>query len=130
MMTSPHTIRRYLPGDYNEIAAWYHARNLEAPRPQSLPRVGYIYPERAAGFLIQTDVDTALIEGLIANPACLVARRDEALDLIVLQLTETANTLGFNFVTGFTKFPVVQKRALDHEFKDMGQYQLMVKEIK
>ena len=129
-MTSPHTVRRYLPGDYNEIAAWYHARNLEAPRPQSLGRVGYIYPERAAGFLVQTDIDTAIIDPLISNPVSLVSRRDEALDLIGLSLIESANQLGFNFVSGFTKFPVVEKRALEHKFRAMGQYQLMVREIK
>lgn len=123
-------IRAFNKSDYEEIATWYAGRDQPIPTPKALPEIGYIEPGVAAGFLFRTDANWCLIESYIAHPNSDSKVRSEALDLITFALIQTAKEMGFRHIVSMTKNEAIIQRAKKHDFKSMGQYEMLSKEIK
>ena len=109
---------------FDELLSWFVAR--DAPlEPESLPKVGFIIPGKAAGFLYQTDSNIAWIENLVASPTLNREERSESIDLIVLAVAEEARRLGFKVLVGFTELDVVMERAQRLGFEYQGKFHLI-----
>lgn len=109
-------IRMYKPEDESMIRAWYEARGMTL-NASMLPKVGFICPGLAAGWLLQTDTKIAILEPFIANPNADKYDRDEALNKLLVRLELMAGQLGYTHVYGFSTSPTMIKRALDLGFK-------------
>lgn len=109
-------VRKYIDRDFEEVRSWYTQRgmNLEAG---SLPKLGFIIPNIGAGFLMQTDTDSCILEPFIANPYTLKKERDVALDSIFEELLKSAKELGFKRVFGFSTHLKMVWRAQSFGFR-------------
>ncbi|MBU8897456.1 hypothetical protein KRR26_17700 [Corallococcus sp. M34] len=102
---------RYDPSQhFEQLQSWFAHRN-EMLTPDALPRVGFIVPGKAAGFLYQTDSSVAWIEGLVASPSLSKAERNVVVDAIVRAVCEESSKLGFKTLLGYTVLDVVVERA-------------------
>lgn len=109
-------MRRFTETDYNEISAWYLKRNMTPVRQDFLPKVGFIVDGVAAGFLIQTDANIAILEPFISNKDAKSHERHAALDAIMEILVNTAEEMGCHGIFGFsTSLPMI-RRALKQGF--------------
>jgi hypothetical protein len=104
---------------FDEINSWFQART-EVLTPESLPKIGYVIPGKAAGFLYQTDSSIAWIENLVAAPTLGKEERNELIDLIVLAVGEEARRRGFKVLLGYTVLDAVVKRAQRLGFDYVG----------
>ena len=120
-------VERYDPQrHFEDFTAWYAPR-LEAPvGPEFLPKVGYVVPGLAMGFLYQTDSAIAHIEGLVANPGAQGQARTQAIDEVVIAIIDEAKRLGFKTLHGLTELPVIVERAKRLGFIDDPTPQFMV----
>lgn len=101
----------YVPAlHFEEIRRWNEARK-EVITPDALPQTGFIIPGKAAGFLYRTDSCLAWIEGLVASPKLSKEERSQAIDAVVLSVSEAARQLGFKVLLGYTVLDAVVKRA-------------------
>jgi hypothetical protein len=105
------TPRRFEREDLFAINAWYKARGLPGVTLDTLPIIGQIVPNVAAGFLYLTDSSIALIEGVIANPDVIPEVRDIALDMIDLAITEDARRMGATHLIAVCVSPRLLKRS-------------------
>ncbi|MBJ6762861.1 hypothetical protein JGU66_19025 [Myxococcaceae bacterium JPH2] len=111
---------RYDPAQhFEQVQSWYAHRN-EVLTPDALPRVGFIVPGKAAGFLYQTDSSVAWIEGLVASPSLSKAERLGVVDAIVVAVCEESRKLGFKTLLGYTVLDVVVERAKRLGFGHVG----------
>jgi hypothetical protein len=111
---------RYVPElHFDEVNSWFQART-EVLTPESLPKVGFIIPGKAAGFLYQTDSSISWIENLVAAPGLPKDERNELIDIIVRTVSDEARRLGFKVLLGYTVLDVVVQRAQRHGFDYVG----------
>ncbi len=111
------TVERYEEAKhYADFKRWYQQRAGGAVGPEFLPKVGFVVPGVAMGFLYQTDSKLALIEALVANPEVSAVERGLAIDDVVLAIVTEAKALGFKALNGQTDLPVVVERAKRHGF--------------
>jgi len=96
---------------YADFEKWYVRRTQGAMGPEFLPKVGYVVPGVAMGFLYQTDSKVSLIEALVANPDVPVSERTKGIDAVVLAIIGEAQRLGFKVLYGQTDLPVIVERA-------------------
>lgn len=108
--------RKYRDEDFEEIRSWFDKRGIPLEL-ESLPKVGFIMPGIAAGFLMQTDTTTCILEPFIANPFTLKKSREVALDSIFELLLKEAKSLGFKKVFGFSTHLKMVWRAQSFGFK-------------
>lgn len=123
------TGRAYNDSDYSELEQWYRLRGVE-PVMSLFPKVGFIVPGVAAGFLMQTDTSACILEPFIANPNTNKAQRHEALSVILYDLTEAARDLGYSHVYGFSTSPTMIARALEMGFQMAEESITVVMELK
>ncbi|MBN1208250.1 MAG: hypothetical protein JXB05_25550 [Myxococcaceae bacterium] len=101
----------YVPEEhFPQIDQWFREWN-EAITADALPRVGFIVPGTAAGFLYQTDSSVAWVESLIVPKEADKEERNRALDAIVHAIIAEAQKLGFKTLLGSTQVEAVVKRA-------------------
>lgn len=108
--------RKYSPEDFEAIQSWYKSRDM-APLEDLIPKIGFIVPGVAAGFMMQTDTKCCILEPFISNPLVDSEKRKEALDLIMGELILEAFQLGYNRIYGFSTVPSMVNRALKWGFK-------------
>jgi hypothetical protein len=120
-------VRKYKSSDWVTIQSWYAARNIVPAEACCLPKVGFVAPGVAAGFLVQTDGGFAMIEHLAGNPEIPAWDRANGLDAVVSKLCDTGVKLGYSRILGITKLQVVKDRALSHGFKEFGTYEILAK---
>lgn len=121
-------MRRVQGIDMLEISQWYRDRDLQSPS-STLPKIGYIVPGLAAGFLYQTDSDFILLDGFITNPLTDKGERDIALDAITGALLEDAEMLKVKSIVVFTKHPAIEDRAKHWGFSLRGSYMFLSREL-
>lgn len=122
-------IRRYEDSDYEQISSWQHARGLNMPESGYLSNIGFIIPNKASGFLYTTNSNICHLEMLIANPSINKKDRDEALDLIVTAVIDTATNLGFKVITSTTTIEAVKQRSELHGFYSEESHTLLIKKL-
>src|SRR5258705_9376147 len=102
------TVDRYDPlKHYLTFASWYAPRVATVVGPEFLPKVGFVVPGVAMGFLYQTDSAVAHIEGLVANPKVSGEDRLRAIDEVVHAIIGEARKLGFKVLQGTTSLRAV-----------------------
>jgi len=122
-------IRSFNPLDLDEMNRWYTQRGEPAIKVEMLPRLGFLVPGVAAGFLYQTDSSMALVEGFVSNPEALLCKRVKALHLILEGLTSAARGFGFKLVVGSSKRTGPVSLTLRQGFRRIGSYEMVVKEV-
>lgn len=122
-------MRHYEMEDYPELASWFRARGLALPCDRDLPDEGLIISGVAAGFLIQTDTSTAILDFFITNPETSPRARGEALNEISRGLIERARALGFRRVTCDSQLDTIVRRARALGFQELGEFKSFSKEI-
>lgn len=118
------TIRRYEPGDLEEMNRWYAARALALVTAGQLPTVGFIVPGVAAGFLYRTDSSLGFLDGFISNPEAPAHRRAAAL-LEIGACLEQAFT-GKHLLV-YTAHNGIARWSREHDFAARGSHTLFVK---
>ncbi len=107
---------RYTEESHRELLdAWFGARKFPTLDARFLPKVGaVIFAENSrpicAGFLFQTDANTACIAHLVSDPGVEGPVRHEALDFLIMSLALVAGEEGFELLTCSANIPKVQKR--------------------
>lgn len=116
--------------DYAMLRTWYVYRGKDAIPIDSLPKVGFIINGVAAGFLMQTDTKSCILEPFISNPNKSVEERDNALTGLLDRLVKEAKLLGYTHVFGFSTSPTMIKRAHNQGFKTIEISEVVCKELK
>lgn len=120
--------RKYTHRDFESVERWYETRQLRV-KYEDFPKVGIIIPGIAVGFLMQTDTKSAILEPFVANPSATPEERDKALTLIMGELLEEAQDLGYKRVFGFSSRPSMLRRALSWGFIHVEESTTVVKEL-
>ena len=116
--------KRFELSDYDEIKAWYEARHLAVPKPDTFPGYGLIVKNVAAGFVILTDAKLGILEFYISNPWSSEKRRDDALDEITKGLMQYGRQFGCKHFMCTTQLPAIGQRAMKHGLEFQGQFYL------
>jgi len=112
--------------DYVTICKWWLAHKKYTIPVEMLPTYGLIVPNIAAGFLIVTDCDLALLEYYVTNPKSDKKERDLALDLITNRLIKYGESIGVNNFKADTQIKAIKDRAEKFGFRNIGQYTNLV----
>lgn len=110
------------------IDHWFQARGSKAAQ-DLLPKVGFIVPGIAAGFLMQTDTGCCILEPFIANKDTDKAERNKALEAIMGELIQEASRLGFKRIFGFSSNEPMISRALKFGFVIVEESTTVCKEL-
>lgn len=104
-------MREFHLDDLDHINAWYAARSWPALAPAQVKMRGFIVPNVAVGFLMQTDAGVAYLENFCSNPAASPKYVARAIDQITAELFALAISLGIEAVAAFTLLPSIEKRG-------------------
>lgn len=119
---------KYTSVDFQYVESWYEARRLRVFR-EDFPKVGFVVPGIAAGFLMQTDTKSCILEPFIANPDTTKLQREQALNLIMGQLIEEAGDLGYARIFGFSSNAPMIRRAKSWGFVVVESSTTVCKEL-
>lgn len=122
-------IRKYSDKDLDTIMSWFKERHIPMD-PGCLPKLGFIVPDVAAGFLIETNTKSCILEPFIANPKSGSASRNFALNAIMGDLINAARTLGYTHIFGFASHRGMVSRALSWGFMKVEDSVTVCKELK
>jgi hypothetical protein len=115
-------VNEYSEKDYDEVSGWYKARSLPVPGVNAFPTFGLVVHGVAAGFLIVTDCNLALIDFYISNPDVTREERDVALDAITEGLLEYGIKIGITNFKADTQVKRIRQRAENYGFKYIGEF--------
>lgn len=96
---------------YKIIASWYHARNLPAPLPDSLPTLGFVVDGRVAGWLRQAEGELLLVDKVISNPITIPSYRQASLRCLAGALSDLSSHLGYERLLVVSSDPDVKALA-------------------
>jgi len=113
--------------DYKTIDDWYLSRGQNTLR--QFPKLGYIMPGVAAGFVYQTDSDICLVEGFVSNPKAPARKVFKAFDSITIACLKTSGAMGYTRVFAFTQKRSIKSLALRHCFTSRGDFMIFEKEM-
>lgn len=113
--------------DKGFVRKWLACHQMNLKVLEDLPEHGYIAFDDmdrpvAAGFIRRVEGNYALIDSLISNPEAPGVLRNEALDLITVQLIKTARELGFKQLIAFSRDVNTLKRAERHGFASLPDH--------
>jgi hypothetical protein len=122
-------IRQITRGDLSEINYWYR-KHQEPPMPEDRqPKVGYIVPRVAAAWMVETNANTVLIEGLVSNPEMPSKTRAEAIEMIVTSMLHEAKGMGYKYVYVITRRSEVSARCLGKGGQYLGPHFVFSREL-
>ena len=112
-------IRRYEHSDLETLQDWYRQHKLPNLTEAMLSSNGLIVEDEqgplCAGFVYSTDSATAMIEGVSKNPEAPRELTDEALEVLIGELTILARELGFSYLFAYSN-----KRSAINRFEKTG----------
>lgn len=97
-----------------------HGQNLQ---DWQAPKLGFIVPGVAAGFINQAENGAAIIDGLITNPLCSSMTRHKALEAVVSKLISVP---GITKIYAFTAAEGTFERALQAGFQHMPDQKVLI----
>lgn len=108
-------LRQYRENEhYAELTFFWTRHGLPSVPKEFLPPTGLVVYEGetllCGGFLVKSDTAVACIGSVCANPGVSKAIRSEALDLLIVTLSELALSGGFTTVSVATNVPALQAR--------------------
>ncbi|MFP2931145.1 hypothetical protein ACLESO_39315 [Pyxidicoccus sp. 3LG] len=113
---------------FEQIKSWLEFWN-ETMTTDALPKIGYIVPDKAVGFLYQTDSSVCMMENIVAKPGLSREERSEAVDAVFNALLADAKRLGFKLVVGYTQLEAMVKRTERFGFSPIGTFHLVAKPL-
>lgn len=122
-------IRNYSPSDLYDIKEWHFKRGCGELREDLMPRIGYIEPRVAVGFIILMDNNCATFDFYISNPDANKPKRNIAFDEITSALIEDAKKLNIKMLFCNSKFETIKARAKRHGFTETGEFTGFKREI-
>lgn len=122
-------VERFEYEHWAPINEWFKERAAVCPPWHLLPRVGYVVPNVAAGFLYLADGGLGFLEHYISNPRMPLAKRKEALGAITEKLIVEAKAQGVKKLFALTNNKSIMGYCNQFEFTDNGTYQTYVKEL-
>jgi hypothetical protein len=122
-------MRRYDAADYSDLSSWLSKRGMPLSQKMDLPEVGYIEPDVACGFLIQTDTKTAIIDFVISNPEASRRERNSALNCILRELIKHARWLHYKRINASIQVSVSKELAKSVGFRELGEHSEFMKEL-
>lgn len=123
-------VRRFRPEHLAELGRWYVARGLPAPTSGVLPRVGYIVPGLAAGFLYRTDSEIALLDGFVSNPEAPPLDRGRAISRVLEALiAEVSTGAGVSHLVGLTRVRGMERLVERAGFASGDGYRLFSRKV-
>jgi hypothetical protein len=120
-------MRLFEPDDYEVIREWFTLRKMGAPLLSDLPSTGFIVDFCAAGFIIETNCSTAILDFFISNPECSAEQRSKALNQITQNLLDLAKRKKYRGVLASTKLSAIENRAYQNRFKSLGAFKMFYK---
>ena len=112
-----------------EVNEWNRAQRVPAVAPTMLPRVGFIVPGVAVGWLYQTDSAMGLIENFVTNPGAPRRDRWEAISEIALALAHHAKSVGIQALKITTGHRSLGRIAIRHGCVYQGPAHVLSKEV-
>ena len=122
-------VRRYTKEDEKEVIGWFHSRKIDIT-PDYLPKVGFLEPGIAAGFVYQVDANFCIFESFISNPNTSKSERKEALREIVTEMIKEAKQLGYKDAYGFATSPTMIEHGYEQGFKKVDICTTIVKDLR
>lgn len=106
--------------DLADLEAWWAKFNQPPPIPEMLPTTGLVVEsddgvKLAAGWIIETSMQTALFEWITRNPEISKEQAGEALDFLVTNMKTIAKNLGYKLYMTF-----LINKSLKQRFKNHG----------
>lgn len=103
---------------------WLKGHKLDSSLIYEIPKIGFIAHESdifyAAGFIRRLEAcDSALLDGLIANPKTFGKARYRAIDLVVQALSKKAKELKLKQLLAYSVDKATIKRSVRHGFKKL-----------
>ncbi len=114
-------IKRYIkPEDYPELCSWWTAWGWAAFSQDCLSPTGIMIEKDGvnlcAVWVYKTDSAVCWIENYISNKAISGAKRNAALDMLVLSAIEESKTMGFRFAMSGIKHNLLARRLENNGF--------------
>lgn len=120
--------RKYSNEDLGTILGWFKDRNIELDASY-IPKLGFIVPGVAAGFLMETNTKACILEPFIANPKTNSEQRNYAITVIMGDLINAAKSLGYTRIFGFASHRRMVSRAITWGFVKVEDSVTVVKEL-
>jgi hypothetical protein len=131
-------LREFEPKDLATLTRWYHAHNINAPTMDDLPAFGLVaeLPAAegslwsimlAAGFLVETDTNTCIVDFFVANPEASREARGFAIDAVCEGLEASARIRGYSKLKCDTRLETIKHRALKHGCLPIGEFSVFLK---
>lgn len=109
-------IRTYEKKDYETLCKWWDAWKWPSIPEKFLSDIGIISNDTAAGFLYTTNSAIAWIEWLVSDPLVPATRRSDAVDEVIMMLTEIAVARDFKAIFTSTNKDSLEQRLVKHGF--------------
>jgi len=114
----------------SQVNDWHRARGLALVKATQLPRIGFLVPGVAVGFIYQTDSSLVLLDGFVANPALPYGQCSRALDEITGALLRAAVELGPRTAVVITALDPVAAHVKRFGFRpDERAHTVLTKEV-
>lgn len=113
---------------FEHVKSWLEFWD-ESMTVDALPKIGYVVPDKAVGFLYQTDSSVCMIENIVAKPGLSREERSEAVDAVLNACLAEAKQRGFKLVIGYTQLEVMVKRTERLGFSPIGTFHLVAKPL-
>lgn len=117
------TVRQFAPKDITSINKWLRRHGHAEATVTDVPRIGFIVPGVAAGFLRDCENGVGMIDSYVSNPLCKNLTRNQALDSITKSIL---NQPFKQFIT-MTENQGLRNRFLKHGMTPMSSYTWFVK---
>jgi hypothetical protein len=111
------------------LCDWMKHRDMGAPSPEMLPRVGVVIDDKAMGFLVETNNKIAVIDNICSTYKYSKEERRAAVKRLIDCLIGTAGALGYKAVTVLSNLHSQDERLLSLGFKCHGNYNYFYKEL-
>lgn len=95
------------------------------PDPRSLSNTGFIADNRVAGWLLLTNSNIALIEGIISDPDSVPSLRRESLDKLIGFMIDFCLASGYTQIIGITRHPRIEGVGKKFGFKPLPSHKIL-----
>lgn len=110
------------------INSWLEWHGIQPLRKNMVPEV-CVKNDHAAGFLLETNTDVAIIEYLVSNPTSSPRKVRVCICAVIEELVRVANKKGFKRVCGFTNIPGIARIAKECGFNQRDQFLMFEKRV-
>jgi hypothetical protein len=118
-------LRKIGSKDFPLIVSWYKGHKQAVPDPRALSNTGFIVDNRVAGWVLLTNSNIALIEGIISDPNSIPSLRRESLNKLVGFLIDFCLAAGYTQIIGITKNPRIDLLGKRYGFKTLPDHKIL-----